>query len=104
MLGLKSAPDHLERSPLEIAKSGTFRGKKPDFGVGGPVGEKLDSEKSLTKKMPGSAALTTTFRKSATVLLGPYTSLWDDDGYQNPVVPGSYAALLGTPAGQRQCL
>ena len=36
------------------------------------------------------------------MLLGPYTSLWNDDGYQNPVVPGSYAALLGTPADQRQ--
>ena len=44
MVGLKSAADHLERSPLEIAKSGTFRGKKPDFGVAGAVGGKLDSE------------------------------------------------------------
>ena len=49
--------------------------------------------------MPGVGR---SFRKSATVLLGPYRSLWNDDGYQNPVVPGSYAALLGTPAGQRQ--
>ena len=45
MVGSKSAADHLSRSPLEIAKSGTFRGKKPDFGVGGGVGGKLDSEK-----------------------------------------------------------
>jgi len=44
MVGSKSAPDRLGTRRLEIAKSGTFRGKKPDFGVAGAVGGKLDSE------------------------------------------------------------